>query len=112
MGDPALADPSKIPSLPHMPDLAWQSLLGYLHYDANYLLIVDNLSNLAHLAFVHTNTLGGSEEYAYVSKPLSIDKNERGYIHADAPLVHFRRTPAKLIDAERQAETAVPALAR
>ena len=42
----------------------------YMHYNANWLLIVDNLSDFAHLAFVHTKTLGGSEEYAYVTKPV------------------------------------------
>jgi phenylpropionate dioxygenase-like ring-hydroxylating dioxygenase large terminal subunit len=79
MGDPAKADVSKIVELPYMTDPNWEGLPGYLHYDANYLLIVDNLSDLAHLAFVHTQTLGGSEEYAYVSKPTSIEKFETGY---------------------------------
>jgi phenylpropionate dioxygenase-like ring-hydroxylating dioxygenase large terminal subunit len=94
MGDPALADVSKIVSLPYMTDPAWKGLPGYLHYRANYLLIVDNLSDLAHLAFVHTNTLGGSEDYAYVSKPASIEKNERGYtlerwhLNIDPPPFH------------------------
>ncbi len=45
-----------------------------MHYEANWLLIVDNLSDLAHLAWVHTHTLGGSEEYAFVSKPIAIEK--------------------------------------
>jgi vanillate O-demethylase monooxygenase subunit len=79
MGDPAEADISKIVALPYMTDPNWKGLPGYLHYNANYLLIVDNLSDLAHLAFVHTQTLGGSEEYAYVSKPSSIEKFETGY---------------------------------
>ncbi|HYM44390.1 MAG TPA: hypothetical protein VET46_16660, partial [Steroidobacteraceae bacterium] len=43
------------------------------------LLIVDNLSDFAHLAFVHTHTLGGSEEYAYVTKPVVIERQERGF---------------------------------
>ena len=79
MGDPAKADVNAIVDLPYLKDPQWKGLPGYLHYDAGYLLIVDNLSDLAHLAFVHTNTLGGSEEYAYASKPASIDRNERGY---------------------------------
>ena len=52
---------------------------AYLHYDANWLLIVDNLSDFAHLAFVHTNTLGGSEEYAYTTKPVAIEKLDDGF---------------------------------
>ena len=66
MGDPARADRSLIPEFAPLHDPKWKGLPAYLHYDANYLLIVDNLSDFAHLAFVHTHTLGGSEEYAYV----------------------------------------------
>jgi phenylpropionate dioxygenase-like ring-hydroxylating dioxygenase large terminal subunit len=67
MGDPAKADPALIVDLPYLHDPRWKGLPAYLHYAANYLLIVDNLSDLSHLAFVHTKTLGGSEEYAYDS---------------------------------------------
>lgn len=79
MGDPAKADPAKIVDLPYMEDPKWKGIPAYLHYDANYLLIVDNLSDFAHLAFVHTNTLGGSEEYAYQTKPVSVDRYEWGF---------------------------------
>jgi phenylpropionate dioxygenase-like ring-hydroxylating dioxygenase large terminal subunit len=79
MGDPAAADPALIHDMPYLQDPKWKGLPGYLHYEANYLLIVDNLSDLAHLAFVHTNTLGGSEEYAYVSRPNTIERHERGF---------------------------------
>jgi phenylpropionate dioxygenase-like ring-hydroxylating dioxygenase large terminal subunit len=50
-----------------------------MHYRANWLLIVDNLSDFAHLAFVHTHTLGGSEEYAYKTKPVAIEKLDDGF---------------------------------
>jgi len=96
LGDPGKADVSQIVDLPYMWDPNWKGLPGYMHYDASYLLIVDNLSDLAHLAFVHTHTLGGSEEYAYVSKPASIDKNEHGYalerwhMNIDPPPYHKR----------------------
>lgn len=101
MGDPAQADVSKIVELPYMTDPKWKGLPGYLHYDANYLLIVDNLSDLAHLAFVHTQTLGGSEEYAYVSKPTSIEKFETGYrlerwhMNIEPPPFHKKVIPNK-----------------
>jgi len=78
-GDPAKADPSLILDLPYMRDPKWKGLPAYLHYDANYLLIVDNLSDFAHLAFVHTKTLGGSEEYAFVTKPVAVERLERGF---------------------------------
>lgn len=64
MGDPAKADPAAIPGFEYLRKPEWHGVQGYLHYDANYLLITDNLSDLVHIAYVHTNTLGGSEEYA------------------------------------------------
>ena len=77
MGEPAKADPAKILDFPYLRDPAWRGKPDYMHYDANYLLIVDNLSDFAHLAFVHTKTLGGSEEYAYKSKPTAIERLRR-----------------------------------
>ena len=76
LGDPARADPALIVDYPPLHDPAWRGVPAYLHYDANWLLIVDNLSDFAHLAFVHTNTLGGSEEYAYTTKPTAIERLE------------------------------------
>jgi phenylpropionate dioxygenase-like ring-hydroxylating dioxygenase large terminal subunit len=67
-----------------------------MHYKANWLLIVDNLSDFAHLAFVHTHTLGGSEEYAYKTKPVAIEKLddgfrvERWHMSADPPPYHCK----------------------
>jgi len=79
MGAPDKADPGLIVDLPYLHEPQWKGIPAYLHYDANYLLIVDNLSDFAHLAFVHTRTLGGSEEYAFVSKPTVIERLERGF---------------------------------
>lgn len=64
MGEPAKADESLIPDTHWLDDPEWRSLEGYTHYDTNYLLIADNLLDLAHLPYVHANTLGGSEDFA------------------------------------------------
>ena len=94
MGDPARADRALIPEYAPLHDPKWKGLPAYLHYDANYLLIVDNLSDFSHLAFVHTHTLGGSEEYAYVTKPVVVEKQERGFrverwhMNSEAPPFH------------------------
>ena len=79
MGDPALADPARIVDIPYLESPAWRGKPGYLHYDANYLLIVDNLSDFAHLAFVHAKTLGGSEEYAFKTRPVAVERLEDGF---------------------------------
>ena len=106
MGEPELADPDDILDFPYLRDPAWKGIPGYLHYDANYLLIVDNLSDFAHLAFVHTKTLGGSEEYAYVTKPVSIERLERGFRverwHMNAPPPPFHKKVITAKDAERR----------
>ena len=95
MGDAARADPAKILDFPYLRDAAWRGHPGYLHYDANYLLIVDNLADFAHLAFVHAKTLGGSEEYAFKSKPTAIERLEDGFRverwHMGAPPPPFHR---------------------
>ncbi len=74
----------------------------------SYILIVDNLSDLAHLAWVHQDTLGGSEEYAFVSKPINIEKNERGYrlarwhMNTDPPPFHKKVIPEKTAKLDRR----------
>jgi phenylpropionate dioxygenase-like ring-hydroxylating dioxygenase large terminal subunit len=94
MGEAAAADPALIVDLPYLNDPNWKGIPAYLHYDANYLLIVDNLSDFSHLAFVHTRTLGGSEEYAFVTKPTVVERLERGFrverwhLDSDPPPFH------------------------
>jgi phenylpropionate dioxygenase-like ring-hydroxylating dioxygenase large terminal subunit len=82
MGDPTLADPALIHDFAPLsqPD-QWRGFdkESYLHYDANWLLIVDNLSDFSHVAFVHTTTLGGSEEYAYETKIENLEQLDNGY---------------------------------
>ena len=101
MGDPELADPDDIFDFAPLSDPAWTGLpqQAYLHYDANWMLIVDNLADFSHLAFVHTNTLGGSESYAYESTAQEIEELERGFRfvrwHRDSapPPYHVRVSP-------------------
>lgn len=58
MGDPSLADPDLLPELPWMTDRAnYAALHGYLKLNANYLLVMDNLTDLSHASFVHVKTL-------------------------------------------------------
>lgn len=82
MGDPSLADQSKIPQLWYMHDPKWRGIPGYLHYDANYLLIADNLCDITHMAWVHTDTLCGSEAYAFESSEGgSFERLDNGFRH-------------------------------
>lgn len=58
MGDPELAREEDILDWPYLDSPEWAYKEDYLHYKANYLLIVDNLLDFSHLAFVHENTIG------------------------------------------------------
>ena len=58
MGDPALADPDKITDFHWFSDPQWGAKHSYLYVQANWQLIVDNLLDLTHLAFVHETTIG------------------------------------------------------
>jgi len=81
MGDAELADPDDIHDFPPLEDKKnWRGFPkeSYLHYQANWMLIVDNLADFTHVAFVHTNTLGGSESYAYESVPDEVQSLDTG----------------------------------
>jgi len=60
MGDPALADPSQICDFHWIDDPNWGAKGDYLHVLANWQLVVDNLLDLTHLAFVHETTIGNA----------------------------------------------------
>ncbi len=80
MGDPNLANPDDIIDYEPLRNPEWQGLPqpAYLHYDCNWMLIIDNLADFSHLAFVHTNTLGGSEAYAVETKQ-EIERLDNGF---------------------------------
>ena len=53
---------SLIPDTHYLTIRSWRGMPGYMHYDANYLLITDNLLDFSHLSYVHETTLGGIGE--------------------------------------------------
>ena len=61
MGDPAQADAAKITSFPWMTRPGWQRTKLHARIECNYQLIIDNLLDLSHLAFVHATTVGSIE---------------------------------------------------
>ena len=58
MGEPEHADPAAIPDFFWHDHPQWRMRPGYLHYQASYQLVVDNLLDFAHLSYVHPATLG------------------------------------------------------
>jgi len=62
MGDPQLADSSviMINSEHNDPDWSWRPY--YMHVDANWQLLVDNIFDLTHVAYIHAKTIGGNPQ--------------------------------------------------
>ena len=58
MGDPAKADPALIEDFHWLDDPGWRFGGSYLHVEANYLLLVENLLDTTHLPFLHPTSLG------------------------------------------------------
>ena len=61
MGERAQADAAKITSFPWMTRPGWQQTKLHARIECNYQLIIDNLLDLSHLAFVHATTVGSIE---------------------------------------------------
>jgi phenylpropionate dioxygenase-like ring-hydroxylating dioxygenase large terminal subunit len=60
MGDPAQADESAAISFPRLGDPRCAHSKVRLEVGANYLLIIDNLLDLSHVAYVHNSTIGNA----------------------------------------------------
>jgi len=58
MGDPALANPDEITPFPWKDHPEFGDKGTYFHVRASAQLVVDNLLDLSHLAFVHQSTIG------------------------------------------------------
>lgn len=65
MGDPALADPALVPLCVGLDTPGLQYRSGHIEYDAYYQLINDNLLDFSHLGYVHPDSFGTSEDWAY-----------------------------------------------
>lgn len=57
-GDPALADPTKVPDLHWNRDPAWAGDGGTILVKCDYRLVIDNLMDLTHETFVHGGSIG------------------------------------------------------
>jgi len=72
MGERAQADPALIPDLRAIGDPQWKFTGERLGVAANYFLLVENLIDLSHVAFVHSGTIGSDD----TSATLDLDRGE------------------------------------
>ena len=64
MGEAALADPDKIVALPWLDSPAWAISPGQIKVASNYQLVIDNLLDVTHVAYLHRNTLAADPREA------------------------------------------------
>jgi phenylpropionate dioxygenase-like ring-hydroxylating dioxygenase large terminal subunit len=83
MGAPALADQAKIPDFFWLDHPEWKPVGGTIHCKSNYFLLIDNLLDLSHEAFLHASTIGN----AAVAEAASVTESD------DAAVRVRRRMP-------------------
>lgn len=85
-GDPAQADPSKLPDFAYLEDAERFSVVrGYLDVKANYLLVVDNLLDLTHVPFLHPHFgIGG------VSRQEQLDRTTTRLVRESDRVISLR----------------------
>lgn len=77
MGNPADADLALIPNHPVHTDRRWAWRTMYYHLDASWNLLVDNLMDLTHLAYVHSKTIGGSPDIHFGAETKLVREGNR-----------------------------------
>ena len=72
MGDPALADESRLPEQAWLTQADWETSSGYFDLQSNYVSMHENLLDLTHLSFLHATTIG-TPDYAKAPFKTEID---------------------------------------
>jgi phenylpropionate dioxygenase-like ring-hydroxylating dioxygenase large terminal subunit len=101
MGDAAQSDPSLLPDFHENDSPGWIAGHGYIHVKAHYQLLIDNLLDLTHLAFVHKTTLSGP---GIIENPLRVEldgdvvRARRDMYNVDPAPIHatIRKFPGKI----------------
>ena len=73
-GDPALADPAKVPDLHWNADPAWAGDGKTIPVKCDYRLVLDNLMDLTHETYVHGSSIGND---AVAETPFDVTHGER-----------------------------------
>jgi phenylpropionate dioxygenase-like ring-hydroxylating dioxygenase large terminal subunit len=80
IGDSERADASLVPSEFAWADTTgWRTVRGYTHFAANYQLLVDNLLDLSHETFVHSDLIGNA---AVAESPVAAEIVDGKYVKA------------------------------
>jgi len=81
MGDIEAMDEAKVPDFSDFDDFPETALiLGYMHFNANYELLVDNIMDLSHIDYLHPSALGTDGEMGQNPPEVS---DENGVVHCN-----------------------------
>ncbi|ATI01258.1 aromatic ring-hydroxylating dioxygenase subunit alpha [Alcaligenes faecalis] len=76
MGDPELADPSKLVDIPEWDNPEWGVNRGdAMELDCNYLYVTDNLLDPSHVSWVHQSSFGSPD---IIGLPLTVKVEDNG----------------------------------
>lgn len=79
MGDREAADPGEIVDYPfHNDTTNWPNDHDVMHVKANYLLLVDNLMDATHLAYVHPSSVGGAAPNVHFKADMQVKQLPNG----------------------------------
>lgn len=97
MGDPALADPARILdiSLFDRPD-EYTTIVGHMLVRGHYQLVIDNLLDLTHAAYLHVDTLGAPPEQMLAPDRFKFDFREAAQMVEASYLFGDMPTPPQL----------------
>ena len=101
-GDPKLVDEARIPDTGWLGDAAWVSASGYVHVDANYVGLQENLLDLTPFSYLHEGSIGTPE---WVDSPFEVTiQNEHVRIVRrleNSPPPHFHAVAMGLTHRQR-----------
>ncbi|MEM1112752.1 MAG: aromatic ring-hydroxylating dioxygenase subunit alpha [Pseudomonadota bacterium] len=76
MGEPDLADESKLPHLPFLTDPEFRTMLGVNELKGNYLFMQENLNDLTHFAYLHRDSFNFDD--SFLDLPTTVEHTEDG----------------------------------
>ncbi len=76
MGDPASPDTDKLPDLPFLSDPGYRSMLGATDVAGSYLLMLENLNDLTHFAYLHRETFRFDD--SFFDLPTTVEQRPEG----------------------------------
>lgn len=93
MGTPERANERAVPEIPWAADRNWATVQGYLHIEADYRLLTDNLLDLSHETYLHGKTIGNAMEETIADYPVKVSVQEGDVVVAARQMLNIDPPP-------------------